>query len=142
MTNEVITRNQAQEKTLLALYGALTYLDMKEEVDVESLVSGIYDLPYADCPYFTKAILIAALKSLNGEIEAYNARMNKWTFDRLNRVEQALLLLSYSQYFYVEQDVDKAAVINVAVLLAKKYLEATDYKFVNAILDKVLTREK
>jgi transcription termination factor NusB len=99
-------------------------------------------LPYADCPYFTKAVLIAALKNLNGEIEAYNARMNKWTFDRLNRVEQALLLLSYSQYFYVEPDVDKAAVINVAVILAKKYLEATDYKFVNAILDKVLTREK
>jgi len=141
MTNETITRNQAQEKTLLALYGALTYLDMKQEVDVESLVSGIYDSAYPDCPYFTKAVLISALKNLNSEIEAFNAKMNKWTFDRLNRVEQALLLLSYSQYFYVETDVEKAAVINVAIVLAKKYLEATDYKFVNAILDKVLTRE-
>ncbi|MFA6619958.1 MAG: transcription antitermination factor NusB [Bacilli bacterium] len=141
MTNESITRNQAQEKTLLALYAVLTYLDMKEEVDVESIVSGIYEAPYAECPYFTKAVVIAVLKNLNSEIEAYNALMKKWTFDRLNRVEQALLLLSYSQYFYVEKEVEKAAVINVAVVLAKKYLEAADYKFVNAILDKVLTRE-
>jgi transcription termination factor NusB len=141
MTNEETSRNQAQEKTLAALYGALTYLDMKSELDVEGLISGIYDLPYADCPSFTKAVVIAALKNLNTIIPVYNTHMNKWTFDRLNRVEQALLLLSYTQFFYVDKDVDKAAVINVAVILAKKYLEAADYKFVNAILDKVLVRE-
>ena len=67
--------------------------------------------------------------------------MNKWTFERLNRVEQALLLLSYSHYFYVEPAVDKGVVIDVAVKLAKTYLDASDYKFVNAILDKVLTRD-
>jgi transcription termination factor NusB len=141
MTNEDVSRNQAQEKTLAVLYGALTYLDMGSELDVEGLVSGIYDLPYAECPSFTKAIVIAALKNLNPIISAYNARMNKWTFDRLNRVEQALLLLSYTQFFYVDKTVDKAALINVAVILAKKYLDAADYKFVNAILDKVLIRE-
>jgi Transcription termination factor len=141
MTNEELSRNQAQEKTLAALYGGLTYLDMKSEIDVEGLVSGIYSLPYAECPSFTKAILISALKNLNDIIPVYNAHMNKWTFDRLNRVEQAILLLSYTQYFYVEKDVDKAALINVAVILAKKYLDAQDYKFVNAILDKVLVRE-
>jgi transcription termination factor NusB len=32
-------------------------------------------------------------------------------------------------------------VIDVAVKLAKTYLDAKDYKFVNAILDKVLTRD-
>jgi transcription termination factor NusB len=140
MATTETSRNQAQEKTLDALYGALTYLDMKEPVDVESLVSGVYDLPYPECDAFTKAILIASLKNINTIIPAYNANMRKWTFDRLNRVEQALLLMAYSQYFYVEPTVDKAAVINVAVNLAKKYLEAADYKFVNAILDKVLAR--
>jgi hypothetical protein len=39
MTNEETSRNQAQEKTLAALYGALTYLDMKSELDVEGLIS-------------------------------------------------------------------------------------------------------
>ena len=141
MRNEETSRNQAQEKTLDALYAALTYLDMKEPVDVESIVSGVYDLPYAECDSFTKAIVISALKNLNPIIAVYNAHMNKWTFDRLNRVEQALLLQAYCQYFYVDVSVDKAAVINGAVNLAKKFLEAKDYKFVNAILDKVLTRE-
>jgi N utilization substance protein B len=140
MNNEETTRNQAQEKTLDVLYAALTYLDMKEPLDVESLVSGVYDRPYAECDPFTKAVLIAALKNLNPIIAVYNAHMNKWTFDRLNRVEQAILIQAYSQYFYVDKDVDKAALINVAVNLAKKYLEEKDYKFVNAILDKVLNR--
>ena len=63
--------------------------------------------------------------------------MINWTFNRINKLEQALLILSYSHFYYVK-DVDKKVVIDVAVKLAKKYLDSTDYKFVNAILDKTL----
>ena len=45
---------------------------------------------------------------------------------------------NYSLDFYYVKDVDKKVVIDVAVKLAKKYLDSTDYKFVNAILDKTL----
>ena len=34
--------------------------------------------------------------------------------------------------------IEKSALINVAVTLAKKYLDEKDYKFINAVLDKVL----
>jgi|LAHS01.1.fsa_nt_gb N utilization substance protein B len=140
MTKE-LTRNQLQEKSLFALYAILTYADMKEEVAVEDLVSGISGTAYADADPYLKKIVIASLKHLDEIIAVLNAHMNKWTFERLNRVEQALLLLSYSHYFYVEPTVDKGVVIDVAVKLAKTYLDASDYKFVNAILDKVLTRD-
>ena len=63
--------------------------------------------------------------------------MDKWKFDRLNRLNQAILLLSLAHYYGVGE-VEKAVVINVAVSLAKKYLDDNDYKFVNAILDNVL----
>ena len=33
---------------------------------------------------------------------------------------------------------DKSIIINIAVKLAKKFLDKDDYKFVNGILDKVL----
>lgn len=141
MKTKELTRNQAQEKALFTLYAALTYGDMKEPLDVENLVSGICDCDYQDSDPYVRGILIGALKHLGDIIPVYNARMNKWTFDRLNRVEQALLLLSYTHFFYVEPTVDKKVVIDVAVKLAKTYLDATDYKFVNAILDKVLERE-
>ena len=63
--------------------------------------------------------------------------METWTFKRLNRLNQAILLMSCAHFFEVK-DADKAVVINVAVTLAKRYLDDNDYKFVNAILDNVL----
>ena len=62
--------------------------------------------------------------------------MPKWNFDRLNLVEQSILIMSYTHK--QTQKVDKGIVINIAVKLAKKYLDGDDYKFVNGILDKVL----
>ena len=66
--------------------------------------------------------------------------MAKWSFDRLNLVEQSILIMSYTHK--QTQDVDKSIVINVAVKLAKKFLDKDDYKFVNGILDKVLWQVK
>ena len=62
--------------------------------------------------------------------------MPKWSFDRLNLLEQAILIMSYTHR--QTQNADKSIIINVAVKLAKKFLDKDDYKFVNAILDKVL----
>jgi transcription termination factor NusB len=142
LLGEPESRNKLQKTALTAIYDVLTYIDMKEDVDVESIVSGLSDRPYAQCDYFLKAAVVNAIKHLDEATQEFNARMNKWTFDRINRVEQALLLLSYVHYYYVEPTVDKGVVIDIAVRLAKTYLEPKDYKFVNAILDKVLANEK
>ena len=45
--------------------------------------------------------------------------------------------MSYAHFYYVE-NIDKSIVINVAVDLAKKYIEEKQAKFINAILDEVL----
>ena len=91
------------------------------------------------------------IKKYDEIIKTFNANMRKWTFDRLNRVEQAILMLAYVHFYYVEPDVDKSVVIDVAIKLAKSYLdmgfdkvknkEKGDYQFVNAILDKTLVRK-
>ncbi len=142
MTNQQISsRNRQQIVAMNALYDVLTYMDMGEEIDIEAIVSALCDLPYEECPIYVKQIVLVTIKNLNAEISLLEKNMIKWTFDRLNRVEQAILLLSLSHYFYVDQEIDKGIVINVAVNLAKNYLDAKDYKFVNAILDKVLVRE-
>ena len=57
--------------------------------------------------------------------------------DRLPLLTQAVLLMSYAHFYYVEK-IDKSIVINVAVELAKKYIEEKQAKFINAILDEVL----
>ena len=142
MANQQISsRNRQQIIAMNALYDVLNYMDMGEEIDIETIVSSLCDLPYEKCPIYVKQIVLAAIKNLDAEISLLEKNMIKWTFGRLNRVEQAILLLSLTHYFFVDKEIEKGIVINVAINLAKNYLDAKDYKFVNAILDKVLVRE-
>ena len=132
------TRNSMQKVALTAIYDALTYRQMGLDVDVRGIVSSLCELPYEDCDYFVKACLVMTIKHFDEAVAAFNAKMRGWTFDRRNRVEQSILLLAYVHYFYVEPEVDKGIVIDVAVKQAKLYLDEKDFKFVNAILDNVL----
>jgi len=149
----VLSRSKAETIALFAIYDVLTYVALDEFVDVESIISGLCsvkisedfveynNISYQDCDFFVKEMTIAAIKHYAEIVPIYNAHMVKWTFDRLNRLEQALLILAYCHFFYHNEKTDKAIVINVAVNAAKKYLDANDYRFVNGILDKVLVHE-
>ena len=132
------SRNGMQKVAFVAIYDALTYRDMGMDIDVQDIVSSLLDRPYEECDYFVKASLVMAIKHLDEAIAAYNAKMRGWTFDRRNRVEQAILLLAYVHFFYVEPEVDKAVVINIALTRAHEYLADKEYRFVNAVLDNVL----
>ena len=137
-----ISRNKLQELTADAIYAILTYRHMGEDIDVEAIFSSIFETDYAEVPVYAKTVVIATLRHLGEEVALLEKNMRRWKFERLNRVEQAILLLSLSNFFYNEEKPDKKIVISVAVNLAHQYLDATDYKFVNAILDKVLVRDE
>ena len=94
-------------------------------------------MSFEDIPYFSKEIIIKSLSHLNEIIATFQEKMPKWKFSRINKVEQAILIMSYTNYKLVG-DIDKKIVINTAINLSKKYLDDDDYKFVNAILDNVL----
>lgn len=134
-----MSRNQLQTVAMTAIYDMLTYVSMGSSVDVQGIVSALFDgKPYSECDYFVKACLVMAIKEHDSLISLLNGYMNHWTFDRLNRVEQAILLLSCVHYLYVDPTVAKGVVIDIAIKLAKTYLSDKDYRFVNAILDKAL----
>ncbi len=140
MQKSITSRNQQQLIAMNAIYDVLTYKSMGEEIDVEGIISALTDLSYEEAPIYVKAIVLATIRHYAEEVELLEKNMIKWKFSRLNRVEQAILLLSLSHYFYVDEEVDKGVVINIAVNMAKNYLDGKDYRFVNAILDKVLIR--
>ena len=60
-----------------------------------------------------------------------------WKMERINLIVIAILMLAITEYKFVG-GVEKSIIINVAVKLAHKYADEKDYKFVNALLDKVL----
>ena len=134
-------RNAMEKAAMVAIYDALTYIAMDEPINVEDLITGLFDdVAYEDCDPFVKGALIAVIGHYGEAVKAFNAKMRNWTFDRLNRVEQAILLLAYVHFYFVEPDDEKGIVIDVAIKQAKTYLEPKDYKFVNAILDNVLIK--
>jgi len=136
MESLFLSRNQEHELIMTCIYDALIYLDMDKEFSVEEIMTSVFEVGYDDISFFAKEIVIKSLAHINEIKKAFQEKMPKWRFERLNLVEQAILIMSYSHK--QTQDVDKSIVINVAVKLAKKYLEKDDYKFVNGVLDKVL----
>lgn len=132
----MVSRNQEHELVMICIYDALIYSEMDEVFSLEDIMEGVYMTTYDEIPYFSKEIVIKSLKDVNEIKAVFQANMPKWRFDRLNALERAILLMSYTNA-KVEQT-EKRVVIDVAVRLAKKYLDKDDYKFVNAILDKVI----
>ena len=136
MESLFLSRNEEHELIMTCIYDALLYSDMDKEFSVEEIMCSVFDVSYDEISFFVKEMVIKSLSHVN-EIKAiYQARMPKWSFDRLNLVEQAILLMSFT-HKQIENS-DKSIIINIAVKLAKKFLDKDDYKFVNAILDKVL----
>ena len=95
-------------------------------------------LPYDDIPIFSKEVVIKSLSHINEIKEIYQANMPKWNFDRLNALERAILLMSYTHSKLTDEKTEKNVIIDRAVRLSKKFLDKDDFKFVNAILDKTL----
>ncbi|MEA5061579.1 hypothetical protein SDC9_196281 [bioreactor metagenome] len=132
-----LTRNKQHEVAMNIIYQALTYLDMGEDFDIKGLIATNLDTTFEDADIYVKQVTVSAILHREEAIEAFSKNLKNWKFSRLARLMQAILFLSYSHFYYVK-DVDKKVVINVAVVLSKKYLNETDYKFVNAILENTL----
>lgn len=122
---------------MISIYNALVRIEMNDEIHLEEMMGDIFETDFENIPTHSKLIVVKALKNLDEIIEAFQANMPKWKFYRINKLCQAILIMSYVNYKLIG-DIDKKVVINIAVDLAKEYLDPNDYKFVNAILDNVL----
>jgi len=68
-------------------------------------------------------------------IKTLNLYLEQWTFDRLGKIEQAILLLASAEI--LGEINEKAVAINEAISLAKIFCEVESYKIINATLDKL-----
>ncbi len=67
--------------------------------------------------------------------DAMDHSLDKWRFDRLGYIEQAILLLACAELEMGKQN--PVIVVNEAVRLAKEYCEYDSYKLVNGVLDQL-----
>lgn len=132
-----LTRNKEHFIIMTVIYNELadfTFGDGTLNRNAIELISSLCECDEKDIdPYIIDTVLMSLKKY--GEIKtAFTPYLKNWKWERLPLLTQAILLMSYAHYTYIEK-VDKTVVIDVAVNLAKKYVDPKQAKFINAILD-------
>ena len=122
----MLSRNQEHELIAISIYDALIYTEMDEVFSLEDVLEGVFMLSYDEIPYFSREVVIKSLANINDIKAIFQAYMPKWNFDRLNALERAILLMSYT-HKQLDNAADKKVIIDVAVRLSKKYLDKDDF---------------
>lgn len=133
-----LSRNQQHYIIMVAIYNELTdftYGEHQANRSAEDIIASLCDCDIKDVPPFIIDSVMVSL-SKYGEIkQAYAPYLKNWKWERLPLLTQAILLMSYTNFYFIEKT-DKAVIINIAVELAKKYIDDKQAKFINGILDK------
>ena len=79
------------------------------------------------------------IKNKKELVKLANKYLNNWTIDRLNKVDQAILLIGIYELMYTETP--SIVSINEAIELSKKYSEEDVTKMINGVLDKIFHEE-
>lgn len=138
---EELSRNKQQYIIMTVIYDELVDFTMGNGEtfrDASILMAELCECEVNEIPPYVMTSVNETLKHYGEIISILEPHLVDWKWNRLPLLTQAILLMSYAHYKYVE-DIKKNIVINIAVELAKKYLgDKKDVSFINAILDKVL----
>lgn len=132
-----LSRNQIQTKIFECAYIYFVYKNMDLSFDIQKIISEICDEDYNNCDIFLKETLLKMIINYESIKKIIEENLVKWKFERVSLINRAILFMAVSEYKYVGE-IDKPAIINICVNLAKRYSDEKDYKFVNGILDKIL----
>ena len=135
-----ISRNQENFIIMTVIYDELADFTAGEGQpfrDVNEIILEITGIPFKEHSLYVQKMISSVLTNHGEIVSKFVPHLRDWAWDRLPLLTRSVLLMSYAHMYYVEK-IDKRIVINVAVELAKKYIEEKQAKFINAILDEVL----
>jgi len=138
MDNKQISRNQSHYIIMTVIYNELidfNFADNKYERNAIEMINDMYSEKNEKVDPYVVNTVTYSLQKYGEIVTAFSPYLVKWKWERLPLLTQAILLMSYSHFYFVEKDVEKAVIINIAVDLAKKYIDEKQAKFINAILD-------
>ena len=134
-----ISRHQEHYVIMTVIYDELSDFVLGEGKtfrDARQLIASVSGVPYSEVSDYVKNTITYVLNNYGNIKDVFIPHLNNWKWDRLPLLTQSILLMSYA-HSKVEE-IDKSVIINVAINLAKKYVEPKQASFINAILDKVL----
>ena len=126
-----MNRHETRKKLVFAVY---QYLLLNS--DLNSTVVDAFDVE--DITLIDEYVLklVGAIKANRSSyVEKISKHLKRWTFERLNYLDQAILLVGAAELDV--KKVDKAIVINEAINLAKEYCDDDAFKYINGVLDQL-----
>ena len=125
------SRSELRDIIIKVLYQANLFDEAKINYDVDTLIKDQMEVQNDFVNDCVKGIL-------DKKTEIYsiaNSKLNNWTMDRLNKVDQAIVALGIYELKYT--DVPSIVAINEAIELSKVYSDEAVTKMINGVLDKV-----
>lgn len=85
---------------------------------------------------YVKLTVCGTLENIQTVDKAIKDHIKNWNFDRISRIDLAILRLSVYGLLF-QKDTDGKIIINEAVKLAQEFGGDDSYKFVNGVLDAI-----
>ena len=114
--------------------------DFEKKSDPELLFSSVKELSPdefdAASEAYVKLTVCGTLENIQTVDSAIKSHIKNWNFDRISRIDLAILRLSVYGLLF-QKDTDGKIIINEAVKLAQEFGGDDSYRFVNGVLDAI-----
>ena len=124
-------RSELREVTMKVLYQVFLFQESKLEYNLDDLIHEQLEVENT----FVDDCVHGVLDNQENLRKMANDSLQGWSLDRLNKVDQAILLLGI--YELIHTDTPSVVCINEAIELSKKYSDEAVTKIINGVLDKI-----
>lgn len=124
-------RSELREIIMKVLYQIFILKESNIEFNIADLIKEQLEVENE----FVMTAIHTILENQSEIYELANHYLESWPMDRLNKVDQAILVLGVYELKYTETP--PVVAINEAVELSKKYSDEKVTKMINAVLDEI-----
>lgn len=129
-------RSELREIIMKVIYQVLILKEGNLEVDIQSLIREQLEIENE----FINTSVSGILEKEENIRNIANKYLKDWEINRLNKVDQAIILLGIYELLYTETP--SVVAINEAIELSKKYSDEKVTKMINAVLDGIYKNEE
>ncbi len=129
-------RSELREVIMKVIYQVNLLEDTNLEYDLGDLIKEQLEIKND----FVNSSVDGIIEHKKEIYELANKYLNKWTIERLNKVDQAILALGIYELMYT--DTPSIVAINEAIELSKVYSDESVTKMINGVLDKIYHEEE
>lgn len=129
-------RSELREIIMKVIYQVMILKEGNLEVNTSSLIHEQLEIENE----FVNASVAGIIEYEKDIRILANKHLKDWEIDRLNKVDQAIILLGIYELLYTETP--SVVAINEAIELSKKYSDEKVTKMINAVLDGIYKNEE